>query len=112
MGFEEWDEMKERDFGILSGKPIADIPKYAGDNVLQTDQVTYFLEVEGADTFPVLLERARGVLAKVNERFPGKAVVLVGHGDINKMIRAAFMGWTWREGLETAYVGNTSVIEL
>eukprot|EP01062_Namystynia_karyoxenos_P037827 TRINITY_DN27516_c0_g1_i1.p1 TRINITY_DN27516_c0_g1~~TRINITY_DN27516_c0_g1_i1.p1 ORF type:complete len:238 (+),score=82.92 TRINITY_DN27516_c0_g1_i1:83-715(+) len=110
--FEVWDEMKERDFGVLSGKPIADIPKYAGDRVLQTDKVTYFLEVEGCELFPDLLERAGRGLAKVHEKFAGKTVVLVGHGDINKMIRASFLGWTWEQGLQTAYVGNTSVIEL
>eukprot|EP00929_Paragymnodinium_shiwhaense_P077149 TRINITY_DN39711_c0_g1_i1.p2 TRINITY_DN39711_c0_g1~~TRINITY_DN39711_c0_g1_i1.p2 ORF type:complete len:230 (-),score=57.70 TRINITY_DN39711_c0_g1_i1:174-794(-) len=110
--FEEWPEMIERDFGVLSGQPLSDIPKYAGDNVLQTDKVTYFLEVEGAETFPVLLERAEKVLAKVNETFKDKTVVLVGHGDINKMIRTAYYGWTWKEGLLTPYVDNTAVIEL
>eukprot|EP00756_Hemistasia_phaeocysticola_P034327 Hpha_TRINITY_DN16516_c1_g14::TRINITY_DN16516_c1_g14_i1::g.136819::m.136819/K15634/gpmB; probable phosphoglycerate mutase len=107
-----WDEMKERDFGILSGRPLTDIPVVAGDKVMVTDKVTYFLEVEGCETFPTLLQRADGVLARVNKEFSGQTVVLVGHGDINKMVRAAFLGWTWEEGLRTAYVGNTNIIEL
>ena len=107
-----YDDMKERDFGVLTGRPYADIKVVAGDNVLQTDQVTYFLEVEGAETFPVLLARAQSVLDYVNTTQAGKRVVLVGHGDLNKMVRSAFMNWSWEEGLKTAYVGNTDVIQL
>jgi len=101
----------ERDFGVLTGKPIADIPKYAG-KTLQTDRVTYFLEAEGAENFPALLERSREVLAETRGKYPDKNVLLVTHGDIGKMIRAAYHGWTWEEGLKTPYFDNTSVLEL
>eukprot|EP01065_Artemidia_motanka_P027986 TRINITY_DN33195_c0_g1_i1.p1 TRINITY_DN33195_c0_g1~~TRINITY_DN33195_c0_g1_i1.p1 ORF type:complete len:230 (+),score=114.40 TRINITY_DN33195_c0_g1_i1:59-691(+) len=110
--FEVWDDMIERDFGVLSGKPYSDIAKVAGDKVLVSDGVTYFLDVDGCETFPATLARAQRVLEKVHSQYADKTVVLVGHGDINKMVRAAFLGWSWEEGLRTAYVGNTSVIEL
>eukprot|EP01064_Diplonema_japonicum_P029682 TRINITY_DN4865_c2_g1_i2.p1 TRINITY_DN4865_c2_g1~~TRINITY_DN4865_c2_g1_i2.p1 ORF type:complete len:203 (+),score=47.40 TRINITY_DN4865_c2_g1_i2:47-655(+) len=110
--FHTIDILKERDFGVLTGQPVANIQKVAGDSILQTDKVTYFLEVPGAEVFPDLLTRGRTILDFVNENFAGKKVVLVGHGDINKMIRAAYLNWTWEEGLKTAYVGNTDVIEL
>eukprot|EP01059_Diplonema_ambulator_P000190 TRINITY_DN10164_c0_g1_i1.p1 TRINITY_DN10164_c0_g1~~TRINITY_DN10164_c0_g1_i1.p1 ORF type:complete len:153 (+),score=20.35 TRINITY_DN10164_c0_g1_i1:185-643(+) len=110
--FSTLDILKERDFGILTGRPIADIPAVAGDSILETDKVTYFLDVPGAETFPDLFARAQQILDHVNESFPNKRVALVGHGDINKMIRAAYHGWTWEQGLLTAYVGNTDVIEL
>eukprot|EP01063_Lacrimia_lanifica_P018882 TRINITY_DN25842_c0_g1_i1.p1 TRINITY_DN25842_c0_g1~~TRINITY_DN25842_c0_g1_i1.p1 ORF type:complete len:202 (+),score=80.97 TRINITY_DN25842_c0_g1_i1:52-657(+) len=110
--FVVYDDLKERDFGCLTGKPLSDIKKVAGDNVLETENVTYFLDVDGAETFPVLLQRAKSILAYVNATYPGQRVVLTGHGDINKMIRAAYLGWTWEQGLTTAYVGNTDVIQL
>lgn len=37
------DNLIERDFGVLAGKPYADIPLYAHNNTLQGDRVLYFL---------------------------------------------------------------------
>lgn len=45
-------------------------------------------------------------------RHPGDNILLVTHGDIGKIIRAAFYGWSWEEGLKTPYFDNTDVIEL
>ncbi|KAJ9447890.1 2-3-bisphosphoglycerate-dependent phosphoglycerate mutase [Diplonema papillatum] len=106
------DLLKERDFGVLGGQPVSKIQEVAGDNVLKTDRVTYFLDVPGCETFPVLLRRGKDVVDYINENFAGKRVVAVGHGDINKMVRAAYMQWNWEHGLKTAYVDNTSIIEL
>ena len=106
------DDLKERDFGVLTGKPVTSIKEVAGDNVLVTDKVTYFLDVPGSETFPKLLSRASSVLNEITSRFEGKRIAVVGHGDLNKMLRAAFMNWTWEEGLRTAYVGNTDIIQL
>ena len=104
--------LKERDFGVLTGMPLKAIKEVAGDSVLETERVTYFLEVEGAETFPDLLARGRSVLDHIHARYASKRVVLVGHGDINKMVRASYLDWSWEEGLKTAYVGNTDVIKL
>lgn len=105
-------DLIERDFGVLSGKPYADIAKYAGDRVLQGDKVLYFLEVEGCETFDRCYERAQGVLADVNAKHAGEHVLLVCHGDIGKMLQAAHAGVDWRKGLELPYFANTEVIEL
>ncbi len=101
----------ERDFGVLTGKPVANIPNYASER-LQTEGVNYFLEAEGAENFPTLLERGRTILHEIKERHPGKSVLIVTHGDIGKMIRTAHEGWTWEEGLRTPYFDNTGVLEL
>jgi len=109
------DLLKERNFGVMSGKPIADIVSLAGgdDNVIKTDKVTYFLEVEGGENFPTLLKRAEEVLDYLKRPiFSGQNVLLVCHGDIGKMIRAAFHQWTWQQGLQTPYFANTEVLEL
>lgn len=105
------EHLIEREFGILTGKPITDIPKYT-DKILSTDRVNYFLEVEGAEDFPTLFERGRKILQEIRERHPNKNILIVTHGDIGKMIRTAYHGWAWEEGLKTPYFENTGVLEL
>ncbi|KAG5486411.1 hypothetical protein LSCM4_07339 [Leishmania orientalis] len=105
-------DLIERDFGVLSGKPYADIPKYAGDKVLKGDKVLFFLDVDGCETFDKCYERAQGVLADVNVRHAGEHVLLVCHGDIGKMLQAAHAQVEWQEGLRLPYFANTEVIEL
>lgn len=101
----------ERDFGVLTGKPHSDIPKYAS-KILETDKINYFIEVDGAENFPMLYKRGKKVLQEVIERHPNKNVLVVTHGDIGKMIRAAFHNWSWEDGLKTPYFDNTGILEL
>ncbi|EPY32707.1 phosphoglycerate mutase [Strigomonas culicis] len=105
-------DLIERDFGVLTGKPYADIPKYAGENVVQTDKVLYFLSAEGSETFDKCIERAHRVLNDVDARHKGDHVLLVCHGDIGKMLVAARKGMGWRDGLEAPYFANTEVRQL
>lgn len=105
------EHLIEREFGILTGKPVSDIPKYT-DKILPTDRVNYFLEVKGAENFSTLLERGRKVLQEITQRYPNKNILIVTHGDIGKMIRAAYHQWTWEQGLKTPYFDNTGVLEL
>ncbi len=101
----------ERDFGVLTGKPLTDIARYA-KNILVTDRVSYFLEVEGAEDFPMVYRRGVQVLTELQNRHRDDDVLLVTHGDIGKMIRAAYYQWTWEQGLRTPYFGNTDVLVL
>ena len=105
------EHLMEREFGILTGKPIADISKYK-DKILLTDRVTYFLEAEGVEDFPALIQRAKKILEEVNERHNNKNILIVTHGDIGKMIRAVYHNWTWEQGLTTGYFQNTEILEL
>lgn len=70
------------------------------------------MKVEGAEDFPTLLKRGKKILEEIKQRHPDKNVLIVTHGDIGKMIRAAYHGWTWEEGLKTPYFDNTGVMEL
>lgn len=106
-----YDDIIERDFGILTGKPLADIPKYA-TKILHTDRVDYFLEAEGAENFSSVYNRGKKVLEGINKKHAGETVLIVAHGDIGKMIRAVFHGWTWEEELKTPYFDNTGILEL
>ena len=101
----------ERDFGVLTGKPISDIQKYA-TRLFQGDKILYFLEVERGEDFPTTYARAEKVLRQMQEQHRHENVLLVTHGDIGKMIRAAYHGWGWQEGLDTPYLDNTGVLEL
>ncbi|MCX6735737.1 MAG: histidine phosphatase family protein [Candidatus Parcubacteria bacterium] len=101
----------ERDFGILTGKPISDVPKYA-TKILKTEKVDYFLDAEGSEDFPATLARAKIVLKEIQTRHPHENVLMVTHGDIGKMIRAAYYGWSWEQGLRTPYFDNTGILEL
>jgi broad specificity phosphatase PhoE len=101
----------ERDFGILTGKPIADIPKYS-NQLLQTDRVLYFLEAEGAEDFTMTYRRALTVLDELRQRHPDQTVLVVTHGDLGKMFRAAYHGWNWEQGLKQPYFDNTGVLKL
>lgn len=102
----------ERDFGILTGKPLTAIEEFSKGDVLKTDRVTYFLSAEGSETFDALYERAQAVVDKVRQSLDGKRVLLVCHGDIGKMILAVCKGISWREGLMYPYFANTEVLEL
>jgi len=101
----------ERDFGILTGKPITDISKYSTKR-LQSDGVNYFLDGEGTEDFLSVLKRANNILEIIRKKHPDKQVLLVTHGDIGKTIRAAFHGWSWEKGLTTPYLDNIGILEL
>lgn len=105
------EHLMEREFGILTGKPVADIPKYSS-KTLQTDRVLYFIEAERAENFPALYERGKKVIEEIVARHPDENVLIVTHGDIGKMIRAAYHAWSWEDGLKTPYFDNTGVLEL
>jgi len=107
-------DLIERDFGVMTGLPVADILKLPPEDVLPTDRANYFLRADGSEDFPMLYKRARRLLTTVEQRHPdqNQVVILVAHGDIGKMIRAAFEGWSWHDGLTTPYFANTEIIEL
>lgn len=105
------DSLLEREFGFMTGKPVADIPKLV-EKVLVTEKVNYFLEADGAEDFPSLMERCRKLLAEINQLHLDKNMLLVTHGDTGKIIRAAYYGWSWEEGLKMPYFDNTEILEL
>lgn len=102
----------ERDFGILTGKLIKDIPKYA-TKTMQGHSFLFLTETEGSEEFPVCMERAGKILQEITNRHPGKNILIVCHGDIGKMIQAVYHKWSWEYALSsTPYMDNTGVLEL
>lgn len=102
----------ERDFGIMTGKPVGDIEKYCGLNILKTNTITYFLSHEGAETFPVLLERGKLVLTELQSKHENGSVLLVTHGDIGKMIYASYYNLPWTDILTSFHFGNSELLLL
>lgn len=100
----------ERDFGILTGEPVAFITKYT-NKIIHSDGINYFLEAEGAENFPNLYERGKKFLKKMGQ-YSNINILIVTHGDIGKMIRAAYYDWGWEKGLKTPHFGNTNVLKL
>ncbi len=75
--------LRERDWGGFTGRFIPDL---RGE--------TWLDDIESEDE---LLTRARSFLLYMTATFPGKRVVAVGHGIINKAILACYAGCTMRE---------------
>lgn len=106
------DRLIERDFGVLTGKLVKEIPLFAKD-IIKGDRVDYFLDTEGAESYDAIYERAEDVLRKVLDFHANDNVLLVAHGAVGQIIRAAYYGWPWRESLQKMpYFDNTDIIKL
>lgn len=102
----------ERDFGSMTGKLVCDIAKLCGAEIVKTSTITYFLSPDGAETFPSLFERGKQALAEVQARHTGGSVLLVTHGDIGKMLYAAYYDLPWMDILTMFHFGNSELLLL
>lgn len=102
----------ERDFGVMTGKLVKDICSLCEPDVIKTSTITYFLSPEGAETFPQLMDRARLFLKELRSIWPDGNVLIVTHGDIGKMIYAAYYGLDWRDVLTAFHFGNSELLLL
>ncbi|KAL3779342.1 hypothetical protein HJC23_007472 [Cyclotella cryptica] len=115
------DSLIERNFGIMTGMPISSIIEMCGkEHVLSTEKIHYFLNPEGAETFPDLIERAKSLLTFIetentkngDEALGQHSILLVTHGDFGKMIYAAYYDLDWEEVLRQFHFGNSEVLLL
>lgn len=107
------DGLIERDFGIMTGKPIRDIDKLQKKKTFKPKNVPirYFLEVDGCETFPRLILRAKQALSKIiTENKDNKNILIVAHGDIGKMLYAAYYNLNWKKVLAQFHFGNSDLI--
>lgn len=105
-------DLVERDFGVMTGKKQNIIEEICSPNILQTDTVCYFLNPEGAETFPQLIERAKGMLNELKKKHKNGNILLVTHGDFGKMIYAAYYNLDWMNILKMFHFGNSELLEL
>ena len=106
------DLLIERDFGNMTGKPVKDIERLCAPDIIKADIITYFLDPEGAETFPQLLERGKKVLEYIENKHHNQTILLVTHGDIGKMIYAAYYNLEWKDILTMFHFGNSEVLLL
>jgi broad specificity phosphatase PhoE len=102
----------ERDFGVMTGKPTASIAEVCAPDIIKTDTITYFLSPEGAETFPDLIARANILLSKIREAHTDGSVLCVTHGDMGKMIYAAYYQLPWQDVLTQFHFGNAELLLL
>lgn len=100
----------ERDFGIMTGKPISSIIEMCSPEIFETDHINYFLSPEGAETFPDLINRGKKLLDKLDSEYEGKSILLVTHGDIGKMIYCSYYDLDWKKVLEAFHFGNSELL--
>lgn len=67
---------------------------------------------EGCETLESVMKRGRMFLDRVKEEYPGKCVLAVGHGIIDRAIIAVWEGKGVREMLELPILKNTAFVRL
>ena len=102
----------ERDFGIMSGQKVNDIEQLCSPHLLKTNTITYFLEAEGAETFPQVQDRASQILKFLADNHNDQNILLVTHGDLGKMLYAEYYNIDWRVVLESFHFGNSELLLL
>ena len=105
-------DLIERDFGVLTGKPVADITRLCAPDIITTERVVYFLSPAGAETFPILLERGARALSAIRAAHTAGSILLTTHGDIGKMIYASYYGLRWEDILTRFYFDNSELLLL
>lgn len=106
------DLLIERNFGIMTGKKISEIESLCAPDIIKTDTITYFLNPEGAETFPDMMDRAAVLLDKIKTIHESGNILLVCHGDIGKMIYAKYYNLEWETILTQFHFGNCDLLLL
>ncbi len=109
---EELNLIIERDFGVMAGKPIKNMEALCAPNILKTENGTYFLSAEGAETFPQVIFRAKETLKFIQDSHHNQSILLVTHGDFGKMLYAVYYDIDWKQALTFFSFGNSELILL
>ena len=104
-------DLIERDYGILTGRPLSDIPALARQ-VFVSHGFRYVVHAPGAEDYAYLWTRAGSVLRKIQEQRGGQTVLIVAHNEILRMIRAHFNRRSWEAELLFPPIANCQLIPL
>jgi broad specificity phosphatase PhoE len=104
-------DLIERDYGVLTGRPVADIPLHAS-NIIVLDDFRYVIDSPGVEDYTRLWTRAGDALRSIQNRHAGQRVLVVAHNEVIKMLRANFYGKSWEDELRLSPVNNCEVIAL
>lgn len=102
----------ERNFGIMTGRKTSEIETLCTPDIIKAEIITYFLNPEGAETFPNLMARAKILLDKIQKEYKTGNILLVTHGDIGKMVYAQYYNLNWKQVLTQFHFGNCDLLLL
>ena len=106
------NDLIERDFGIMTGLHLNNIEELCGPNIIKADIITYFLNPQGAETYPETLQRAHKLLSNLKDKYGNGNILLVTHGDFGKMIYCSYYDLEWTEVLTQFHFGNSELLLL
>lgn len=105
-------DLAERIYGVMTGMPIKDIETMCAPHILKAGLITYFITAPEAETWPDVRDRAKRVLDEIKEKHPEGSVLLVTHGDLGKMLYAAYYDLEWETVLKLFHFGNSELLLL
>ena len=88
------DGLVEREYGVLTGRPVSDIPRVAS-SIHELNGFRFVLDARGAESYVDLWERAGKTMRRISKGHDAATVLIVAHNEINKMIRANFNDENW-----------------
>jgi broad specificity phosphatase PhoE len=104
-------DLIERDYGVLTGRPAAEIPVHA-TRIIEFNRFKYVIEAPGMESYAEVWHRAGSFLQRMRTQHAGETVLVVAHNDIAKMIRANFNSALWEDELRRPPLANGEVIAL
>lgn len=106
------DELIERDFGIMTGKKVADIEKLCAPDIIKSKKIVYFLYVDKCESFEELQMRANKFLVFIKNKHKDGNILLVTHGDFGKMLYACYYNLKWKDVFVNFEFGNCELLLL
>jgi broad specificity phosphatase PhoE len=104
-------DLVERDYGILTGRPVSDIPILAG-RLFVSHGFKHVIQANGIEEYADLWARAGLVLRAIREQHRGETVLVVAHNEILRMMRANAMQRPWEDELLRAPMGHCQLIAI
>jgi len=83
---EVFPELREIDVGDRTGKPFDEVrglPNWTDDG---------FVAWPGGETLEKVLARVLGIIQRLTRESPGKTILVVGHGGVNRILLSHFLG--------------------
>lgn len=105
------NDLIEREYGILTGRPPDDIDDLA-IKIVKFGNFRYVIDSPGVETYSALWKRAGQVLLSILDHNQADTVLVVAHNEIIKMMRANYFKKGWPEELEVPPIDNCEVIKL
>jgi phosphoserine phosphatase len=100
--------INDMSFGTWEGKPIGDVQKNDGQRYAQWVEAPHLLRIPGGESLDEVRDRALAALEEVIRTHEGKAVVLVSHRVINKVLICGILGLDnshfWQIGQDTTAI--------